>query len=96
MSKIAEELTPAPKKPESGFSFFQVVAIVMLVLIAATYMGETLFGQNSLQVLHSLQEQQKILDKKITRISFENAQLQKEYLELMTVMGKDTSEHEKP
>lgn len=96
MSKIAEELNPGPKKAESGFSFFQVVLIIMLVLVAATYMGETLFGKNSLQVLHSLQQQQKILDRKITKISFENAQLQKEYLELTTVMGKDPEEGQHP
>jgi cell division protein FtsB len=96
MSDIAEELTPKQKKAESGFSFFQVMLIILLVLVAATYMGETLFGKNSLQVLNSLQKQQKILDKKIKKISFENAKLQKEYLELTTIMGKDPSEVKEP
>jgi cell division protein FtsB len=88
MSTITEEISQKPKQREKGISFLQVLAMISLVLITAIYMGETLFGANSLEVLLSLQKQQKILHYKIKHISHENAQLQKKYLELKTVMGE--------
>ncbi len=89
MSVITEEITPRPGKREKNFSFLQVSGLVLLVLFTAIYIGETLYGNNSLQVLLSLQKQQKILDRKIKRISRQNAALQREYFELKTVMGED-------
>ncbi len=97
MSNITDEIIQQPRrKREGGFSFLQVVVMVFLVLAAAIYMGETLFGKNSLEVLLSLREQQKILDHKIKRISHQNAKLQKEYLELKVMLEQaDTPEKEK-
>jgi len=74
------------QKREKGFSFLQVLFLILLVLLAAIYMGETLFGENSLEVLNALKKQQKILDAKIKRISHENAILQKKYFELRALM----------
>ncbi len=88
MSSITEEITQRPQKREKSTSFLQVLAMVILVLATAIYMGETLFGPNSLEVLLSLQKQQKILDYKIKHISSQNALLQKKYFELKTVMGE--------
>ena len=94
MSGITDEITePRSRRRRDGsFSFLQVMTMVAIVLLAAVYMGETLFGHNSLEVLLSLQKQQKILDHKIKRISYENALLQKKYLELKAVTGDMTIE----
>ena len=88
MSTITEEITQKPQKREKGISFLQVIAMIALVLLTAVYMGETLFGPNSLEVLLSLQKQQKILNYKIKHISHQNAKLQKKYFELKTVLGE--------
>jgi len=93
MSQITDEISENPAgKRESGFSFLQVVFLILLVLLAAVYMGETLFGKNSLEVLLSLKKQQQILDAKIVRISKENAILQKKYFELRALMPEKSDE----
>jgi len=94
MSQITDEISQNPAKRESGFSFLQVVFLIFLVLLAAVYMGETLFGKNSLDVLLSLRKQQKILDSKIARISKENAILQKKYFELHALMPEKSDEEQ--
>ena len=93
MARITDEISGNPgKKKENGFSFLQVVFLILLVLLAAVYMGETLFGKNSLDVLISLKKQQRILDVKIARISKENAILQKKYFELRALMPEKSDE----
>ena len=96
MSEITDEIIEhSSQKGDKGFSFLQVVFLILLVLMAAIYMGETLFGENSLEVLNSLKKQQQILDKKIKRISHENAVLQKKYFELKSLMP-EKNEQEQP
>ena len=93
MARITDEISgTSGEKRESGFSFLQVVFLILLVLLAAVYMGETLFGKNSLNVLISLKKQQHILDVKIARISKENAILQKKYFELRALMPEKNDE----
>ncbi|RUM67283.1 MAG: septum formation initiator [Sulfurospirillum sp.] len=94
MSQITDELSQDTAQKESGFSFLQVVFLILLVLLAAVYMGETLFGKNSLDVLLSLRKQQEILDSKIARISKENAILQKKYFELRALMPEKSDEEQ--
>ncbi len=87
MPHVTDEIIEEKRqKREKGFSFLQVLFLILLVLLAAIYMGETLFGENSLEVLNALKKQQKILDTKIKRISHENAILQKKYFELKALM----------
>jgi len=89
MSNIRDELATGKRsRRDKGFSFLQLFVLIAIVLMAAVYMGETLFGKNSLEVLLSLQQQQKILDKKIKYISHQNAALQKEYFELNVVLNQ--------
>jgi cell division protein FtsB len=96
MSRITDEITEhSSQKRGSNFSFLQAFFLILLVLLAAVYMGETLFGQNSLEVLLSLQKQQQVLNTKIERISKENAILQKKYFELRSLMP-EKSEEEQP
>lgn len=96
MSEIQDEIVTGKRsKREKGFSFLQVFVMIAIVLMAAVYMGETLFGKNSLDVLLSLQQQQKILDRKIKYISHQNAALQREYFELNVVLNQpDANTHE--
>ncbi len=96
MSHITDEITEYPsKKRNNGLSFLQGFFLVLLVLLAAIYMGETLFGKNSLEVLMSLKRQQQILERKIEHISKENAILQKKYFELRSLMPEQSKEDQK-
>ncbi len=90
MSDITDEiLDHAQKKSVDGFSFLQILFLTFMVLGAAVFVGDMLFGRNSWQVLESLKKQQRILDQKIDRISRENANLQKKYFELKSLMPED-------
>ncbi len=90
MSDIADEiLKHPPQKRVDGFSFLQIVFLVCMVLAAAVFAGDMLFGKNSWQVLVSLKKQQQILNQKINRISQENARLQKKYFELKSLMPEE-------
>ncbi len=90
MSEITDEiLNHPPQKRVDGFSFLQTLFLAGIVLAAAIFVGDMLFGKNSWQVLVSLKKQQRILDRKIDKISKENANLQKQYFELKSLMPED-------
>ncbi|MCH9814496.1 MAG: septum formation initiator [Epsilonproteobacteria bacterium] len=63
--------------------------IVLSVIIAAIFIGETLFGKNSLEVYLSLQDDKMRFEKKIDKLQHENAALQKEYFELKSLLPKE-------
>jgi hypothetical protein len=60
----------------------QIVFLVLLVLGLGVYLGNILFGSNSVEVLTNIQTQQSYLEDKIISLREENANLQKEYFEL--------------
>jgi hypothetical protein len=60
----------------------QIVFLVLLVLGLGVYLGNILFGSNSVEILTNIQTQQSYLEDKIISLREENANLQKEYFEL--------------
>ncbi len=92
MSKISDEIVEEKLHSEDNYSFIPNVLIVLSVIIAAIFIGETLFGKNSLEVYLSLQKDKKHLEEKIYKIQYENAALQKEYFELKSLLPKEESE----
>ena len=89
MSKITDEIVKENLHNRSDYSFFKNFLIVLSVILAAIFIGETLFGKNSLEIYLSLQQDKKRFVQKIDKIQHENAALQKEYFELKSLMPKE-------
>jgi hypothetical protein len=69
-------------KKELLVQISQIVFLVLLVLGLGVYLGNILFGSNSVEILTNIQTQQSYLEDKIISLREENANLQKEYFEL--------------
>ena len=57
--------------------------IVLAVIGLGLYVGDLLYGKNSLEVLLSLQDKKTMFKNEINKYKQENAKLQKEYFELL-------------
>ena len=84
MSEILEEFEEEIDKRESkGVVFYlKIFSLLVAVVGFGVYVGDMLFGKNSLDVLLNLQADKEILEKSIEVFKQENAVLQKEYFEL--------------
>jgi cell division protein FtsB len=89
MSNITDEIVKESIHDGSRYILFKNFLIVLSVLLAAIFIGETLFGKNSLEVYLSLQQDKRHFAQKIDKIQYENAALQKEYFELNSLMPKE-------
>jgi len=89
MSKITDQIVEESIRKGSDYSFLKNFLIVLSVILAAVFIGETLFGKNSLEIYLSLQQDKKRFAQKINKIQHENAALQKEYFELKSLMPKE-------
>ena len=89
MHKISDEIVQGRKHNQSNGTFVQNLIIVLSVIAAAIFIGETLFGKNSLEVYLALQNDKKHFEEKITKIQYENAGLQKEFFELNSLLPKE-------
>ncbi len=92
MSHITDEIVEERVHNESDYTFIQNLLIVLSVIVAAIFIGETLFGKNSLEVYLALQKDKKHFEEKINKIQYENAALQKEYFELKSLLPKEENE----
>lgn len=84
---MKEELfdeTKPPSWPQKylGLSWGKIIVIALLVVVSGVYLGNLLFGTNSLSALLQLQEYEAGLKSQVTRLKSENALMQKEYFEL--------------
>ncbi len=67
-----------------GFYFILKIFILIMVVIGlGLYVGNLLYGKNSLDVLLSLQDKKELFKSEIQKYKNENAKLQKEYFELL-------------
>jgi len=90
MSPVPENLLKedAHKEVGSGSVMFPLF-IALAVVMAALFVGEMLFGKNSLEVYLNLQQNQNSLEKKIYHLKNQNAALQKKYFELKNIMPSE-------
>ena len=65
-----------------GLTWLQFLLSIVAVVLLGIYMWVVLFGENSLEVLLSLEEYESYLHKEVEALKEQNAQLQKEYFEL--------------
>ncbi len=86
MSNITDEIVV---KSANNHHFLQKIILILSVILAGLFVGETLFGKNSLEVYLSLQDTKKQFEQKIDKIQHENAALQKQYFELKSLLPKE-------
>ena len=65
-----------------GISWTRLLVIAMIVITFGIYIGNLLFGDNSLAAFLELQEYQETLGDEVKKLKEENALMQKEYFEL--------------
>jgi len=71
-----------------GLSLSRFLLLVFLVLSSGVYIGMLLFGNNSLEVLVTIEDYDTYLSNEIVRLKSENAELQKEYFELKEISAQ--------
>ncbi len=84
MNEILDELpvTP-PKKRKSYGGVLVFLGSAIIVIAAGIYIGNTLFGSRSLDVMLDLYAQRDRLKSDVANLQEQNAALQKEYFELI-------------
>jgi len=92
MSLLTDRLVEEPHKEERPSTLFVPVLLGLSIIMMAMFIGDMLFGKNSLEVYLALEQQQVVLRKKIYQIKNQNAMLQKKYFELKNVMPEEESE----
>ncbi len=90
MSPVPENLLKEDtlKEVDTGSIMFPLF-IALAVVMAALFVGEMLFGKNSLEVYLNLQKNEVSLEKKIYNLKNQNAALQKKYFELKNIMPSE-------
>lgn len=68
-----------------GLSVKSLVIITLVVSVIGIYIGNLLFGDNSLESLIQLQDYEESLIEEVSRLKSENALMQKEYFELKEI-----------
>ncbi len=84
MKKDIEELLEYKdfEKRKDGRLYLKAVALITIVILFGIYIGNLLFGDNSLEMLLNLQQTRDKLQIQTESLKKENAKLQKEYFEL--------------
>lgn len=65
-----------------NFSVLKALIIILIVISLGIYIGNILFGKNSIEVLNALEYDKSRLQEVIIKLKNDNAALQKEYFEL--------------
>ncbi|MBE0492298.1 MAG: septum formation initiator [Sulfurospirillum sp.] len=82
MSEILEELQQNKKSSIGTLFILKIFAFIFLIVLFGIYVGNLLFGVNSLDVLLNVQNDKENLEKQVLQFKNKNALLQKEYFEL--------------
>lgn len=90
MNEIRNEFAyePAKKQKSKTAQTARLVGLFFMVALFASYIGNLLFGNNSVSTYLSLEEQRDSLKSEIERLKEQNAKYQKEYFELQKLSGK--------
>ncbi len=79
--QVLEEFkTPKRKRL---YLVLKISVLVAVVIGLGIYVGNLLYGKNSLEVLLNLQDKKALFKSEIQKYKKENARLQKEYFELL-------------
>ncbi len=69
-------------KKELFLNIVKIISAIFLIIILGVYIGNLLFGKDSIEVLLELENKKSALKREVQRLKEENAKLQKEYFEL--------------
>jgi cell division protein FtsB len=93
MSQLTEKLVEEHREPESSKNaLFVPMLLALSIVMIAMFIGDMLFGKNSLEVYLALEKQEAVLSKKIYQIKNQNAMLQRKYFEFKNIMPEEESE----
>jgi cell division protein FtsB len=92
--KIEEEILPKRHSDSSADSLLMPLLLALFIVLSAIFVGEMLFGKNSLKVYNELKKDKKILQNKISTLKKENAALQKKYFEYKNLLPSSSEEEE--
>jgi len=91
MNSIGDSLLDERREGHSE-SYKMPLLVAFFSILMAYFVGETLFGKNSLEVLFALQEKETELQTNIETLKKQNAILQKKYFELKNIMPSEDDE----
>ena len=91
MSEVTEKLLEREEEI-SNSAWLRALLFVLFVTMGALFVGEALFGKNSLEVYLALKEDRVKLSQKIYQLKNENATLQKSYFEFKNIMPTEDVE----
>jgi cell division protein FtsB len=60
----------------------KLMFLIIFAIAMGLYIGDLLFGNNSIEILFRVKNKKEILKREIKRLKEENAKLQKDYFEL--------------
>lgn len=86
MREFIDELFESKKSLFSNA--VKLLAAFIIIVIFGVYIGNLLFGKDSVEVLIDLQNKKESLQKGTQKLKKENAKLQKEYFELKELEPK--------
>jgi len=78
------------EKRKDGSFYLKAIVLLIAVVMFGVYIGNLLFGENSLELLLNLQQTRDKLQIKTETLKKENAKLQKEYFELKQLSDTDS------
>ncbi len=79
--QVLEEFKTPKKK--GLYLILKISFLIVVVIGLGVYVGDLLYGKNSLEVLLNLQDKKTLFKNEIQKYKKENAKLQKEYFELL-------------
>jgi hypothetical protein len=71
-----------------GLSLTKFFVFVIIILAFGVYIGNILYGTNSVEIYLGLEEYERYLQDEVLRLKQENAELQREYFELKEISAQ--------
>ena len=84
MAQILDAVFEDMKEADASF-YFKSFIIVVLIICLAIYIGQLLFGKQSISVLINLQNSKISLQENIKNLNHANASLQREYFNYKSI-----------
>ncbi|MBZ7986631.1 hypothetical protein [Campylobacter canadensis] len=75
------------KKESKKGLILQAFFVIVIAVFFGIYFGLIFFGNSSVEVLQDLNERTNALQNQIYKLNQENAKLQKDYFELLSIQG---------
>lgn len=71
-----------------GLSFSRFFVLLLMIIVIGVYVGNILYGANSMEVLVGLQDYETYLKTQTHELKNQNAELQREYFEIKEISAQ--------